>query len=84
MAEADTSGFNLNLSLSLSGVRSAVSVDVFAHFNVGHLPSLHRDGDVAQRTYWDLDILQKKQKNIRPCLMLTGVPISLLSYLFVG
>lgn len=66
----------LDLSLSLSGVRSAVSVDVFAHFNVGHLASLHWDGDVAQRTHRDLDILQEN-RNINTCFrcyfMLTGV-----------
>lgn len=37
----------MNLSLSLSGVRFAVPVNVFAHFNVGHLSSLDGDGDVA-------------------------------------
>ena len=48
---------NSYFSLSLCRIRFAVSVDVFTDFNVRRLPSLDGDGDVAQRTYWDLDVL---------------------------
>lgn len=53
----------INLSLSLRRVRFAIPINVFADFNVGHLSSLYGDGDVAQRTYWDLDVLQENKKN---------------------
>lgn len=53
----------INLSLPLRGVRFAIPINVFANFNVGHLSPLDGNGDVAQRTNWDLDILIKKQKD---------------------
>ena len=43
----------LNSYFSLSLCR----IDVFTDFNVRHLPFLDGDWDVAQKTYWDLDVL---------------------------
>lgn len=51
-----------NLALALCRVRLAVTVNVFTHHNVRHLPPPHRDWGVAEGTYWDLHILQRQQK----------------------
>lgn len=56
--------FYINLSFSLRRVRFAIPINVFTDFNVGHLSPLDGNGDVTQRTYWDLDVLMGKINTI--------------------
>lgn len=45
------------LALALCRVRLAVTVNVFTHHDIGHLPPPHGDRGVAEGTYRDLHIL---------------------------
>ena len=54
-----------DLSFSLSRVRLAVPIDVFPDFDVGRFSSFDGNGNVAQGTHRDLDILYKIIKEIK-------------------
>lgn len=46
-----------DLTFLLGWIRLAVPIDVLADYDIRSLSSSHRDWDVAERTYRDLDIL---------------------------